>query len=115
MDWDYDEFIEGYINNNNWEIKINDENHGVYLTKEEAVDELIVYIDNIVDENLDNDISKMIFDEVINNQDDLYNYLLLMDSDLFDITISIILEYYDNIMTIRLINLDGDEPSFGEL
>ena len=108
--WDEEEFVEGYLeDDNNWEIRVNGDSYEFYETKDESIDSLISYMNDIVSLN---DILCEIDIDDIKDEEDLYNYLMSVDSDLFEKIINIILE--DNI-TIQLINLDGEEPSFGEL
>ena len=103
-----------YDDNNNWEIKINENHHKFFEIKDDAVEEIIDYLEEIIDNKLNECLSVLCLED-ITNTDDLYDVLIASDSVLFFDIIDNIIEYYNIDVDINLINYDGEDSSFCEL
>lgn len=112
MDFDYDENDEqeDYISYDKWLIKIDNDLIKNFDSKEEAIENILDEITMI--SNLTNNVSLIKhykdYDDLLNNlsnmcADDFYDYIEYISEDL----------NFDN--EIKLINIDNEEPDFGEL
>lgn len=114
MQYEYDEYDEygqdaEYENYNNWEVRLEGEVLGVFETKEESI--------------------LFIFDELEQLTEDFYGKLKILgysEDELLKILLDFcaidFYEEFDNLLLklkieeeFKLINLDNDEPEFGEL
>ena len=113
MDFDYDEddFDNQQDNYNNWEIIINNETINIFEDKDDAMYSLIEELNILSFYKLNDDFSISNFD----NEDDLVNHFLNLSAMDFYEDLERLLERLELIDNIRLINLDNEEPEFGEL
>jgi len=113
MDYDYDDvndYEQDYDEYDKWEIRINNEAINTFDNKYDATDSLIEEI-NI----LSGDVAE---DTLIYNYDDygdLINELSNMSASDFYEYIDCVTEKLNIDDNFKLINLDNDEPDFGEL
>ena len=114
MDFDYDE--NDYDSNleydeyDIWEIRIDDEPINTFDNKYDAIDSLIEEINMICNETAEETLIKKFTD-----YDDLITELSCMGASDFYEYIDCVSEELNIENSIKLINLDNDEPDFGEL
>ena len=115
MDFDYDDnddYENDYDEYDIWEIRINNERINTFDNKYDAIDSMIEEIDIL---------SNNQFLEQINDYSDfddeteIINYLINLSAIDFYEYIETLFLKLDLPDVIRLINLDNDEPEFGEL
>lgn len=94
-----------------WEIRINDKTVKTFETKEETLYHLIEEIDNLTNNKFFDSIKLIGY----YNEDDLLYSLIEMNAIDFYEEIEKICETFDINEEIKMINLDNDEPEFGEL
>lgn len=104
--------IDEFFNDDKWVVKINNEIQS-FDTKYESIECILNYLEDMFD-NFSSDIKKISIDD-IDNVDDMYDFLLTCDVRTFYETISIIIKYFKCNFSIKLINMDGEEPEFSEL
>jgi len=95
---EYDEYKK-------WEIRANDESLNFFDTKKKAITYLLVEIDTASNEK---------FLENTDEEELLYELIELCSDDFYNM-IDDISEQYDINIEFKLINLDNEEPEFGEL
>lgn len=100
-----------YENFDNWEVRINDEVLDVYETKENALWSLLEEIDS--DSN--NELFKGVKLVGYSDENEMYKVLSEMCAEDFYSQLEIILETFDIKDNYKLVNLDNEEPEFGEL
>jgi len=112
MDFDYDEndFDFEYDEYDIWEIRIDNESINTFENKYDAIDSLLEEI-NI----LANETAGEIFIENYIDLDNLINELINMDLTSFYEYITCVMGKLELNNDIKLINLNNDEPEFGEL
>jgi hypothetical protein len=93
----------------NWQIIIDESIIGVFFTKLEAIETLI---DELISLNDDKDILNL---TDYDNTDDMLYDLTNMDSESFYIIINKIIDEINIKFDIKLVCLNDDEPTFGEL
>ncbi|MCK9445485.1 hypothetical protein M0Q50_01160 [bacterium] len=109
---DDDDNIEDFFDDDKWIVKINNEIES-FDSKYESIECILNYLEDMFD-NFLLDIKKLSIDDV-DTVDDMYDYLLTCDVRTFYDTISIIIKYFKCNFSIKLINMDGEEPEFREL
>ena len=111
--WDEDDIdFNSNIECENWEINVNKKRLSVWETKEEAIQEIVNYVDDLYDSKITKSISK------ITDFSDINEYMeYLNDSDIieFDKSIKNVFKELNINEKIKLINLNGDESDFSEL
>ena len=113
MSWDENDEEEyeetEYIEN--WEVRFNDMSLDIFEYKEEAVDYLLEELDTLTDNQFYKDIESFGYSDV----DELFESLVKMcASDFYEYLDDILLKYKLE-DKFRLVNLNDDEPEFGEL
>jgi len=111
-DWDDPEDFEDYENELHWQVKLNGELLGNFDTKEDALWSILEDVDTATD--------NLFFDGVgligYNNEDELFDDLYEMSVIDFYEQLQIIMDNFDlDGDEYRLINLNNEEPEFGEL
>ena len=117
--WDEDEETDDleFDDSNGWLLKIDNKIIHSCIDKTDVVEYLINYLEDCFN-TLDDDILNISSDstiDIVENLDDLYEFLLSCDSDIFYITIKSIINYYDETFVVKMINIDGEEPEYSEL
>jgi hypothetical protein len=105
-----DENFDKFDNHKNWEIRINSETISYHEYKGDAIESLLEEL-NILSVVFYMDIETI----TDMNLDELIDHLHELDSIEFYDIIDNILEHYNLCDDVRFINLDNDEPEFGEL
>ncbi len=111
--WDYlDDFESGnYVEELSWLVKINDNLLDSFNTKEEAIWVLL--------DELNIGSNEMLYDGIgligFNDEEELFNSLYNMCAIDFYEQLEIIYDSFDIIDKYKLINIDNEEPEFGEL
>lgn len=101
-----------------WQLFVDGQSLDKYLTKSEAIDALLEEIDFLTDgyfsTNL-NDIIEDILSESMVDMDELNDFIIDMYAIDFYNFIQDLMDALHLKTKIKLINLDNDEPEFGEL
>lgn len=118
MEYFDDEETNGFEIFAKWQVFINGQSLDKYLTKEEAIDAILEEIDFLTDGYFSKNIENIIEDilgETITNMDNLNEFLSDMYAIDFYNFIKDLMRVLHLKIKIKLINLDNDEPEFGEL
>jgi len=112
MSYDYDDYEDDYtFDSYAWEVRINNEKIGSFNNKENAIDVIIEELMDLADTNFfENDEMTEFYDS-----EELSEYLLNLPASDFYKYLDLLLSRLFIIDKIQLINLDNDEPEFGEL
>jgi len=112
-DWDdySDDFESNYEIDEKWEVRLNDETLDSFETKEEAIWFLLDDIDTLTNNQFFENIRLISYQD----EEELYDALIDMCYDDFYEQLNAIYENFDIDDKYKLINLDNEEPEFGEL
>lgn len=112
-DWDdySDEFDDYYEIENTWEVRVDDDVLEVFENKEDA----IWFILDGFDSSSNNKFFQSVGLIGYNDEEELFKSMIDMCSEDFYSQLEIICENFDIEEKYRLVNLDNEEPEFGEL
>ena len=118
MDYDYEDsndYENDYDEYDVWEVRIDNEPINTFDNKYDAIDSLLEEINILCNIETDEEKIEKILIEKYTDIDDLINELSCMCAVDFYEYITCVTEKLNINNYIRLINLDNNEPDFGEL